>query len=399
MKQKLIQINTVCNTSTGRIMLDIQRKAEEAGYVTLSCIGRRKVYQHLPCKKYGNFFSFWIHVGINTMFDRQGYGSYFTTKRLIKCLKNEKPDIIHLHNLHGYYLHLPLLFHYLVDEFNGKIFWTFHDCWPFTGHCAYFTAVGCDKWKEGCTHCPNKMQYPISLFADASSSNYHAKREMFTQLKRLTIIVPSEWMEALARQSFMKKYPIEVVNNGIDMETFCYSPDKKVIQKYHLVDEKKIILGVASVWDKRKGLDDFVALSYKLPEKYQIVLVGLTRAQIRKLPSTIIGITRTENTKELVALYSQAKIFINPSREESFSLVTVEAMACGTPVIVLNTSAVKELVNSKSGVVVENCSSENYLSAIDEIEQKRPTREMVRKTAQKYNNEQMLKKIMDLYKE
>lgn len=397
MKQKLIQINTVCNTSTGRIMLDIQKKAEELGYETFSCVGRRRVCRTLPCEKYGGFFSFWNHVVINTVFDRQGYGSYFATKRLIRRLREEKPNIIHLHNLHGYYLHLPLFFHYLADEFNGEIFWTFHDCWPFTGHCAYFTAAKCDKWKENCTHCPNKKQYPVSLFMDASSKNYRAKKEMFGQLKEMTIIVPSDWMKSLVQMSFMRKYPIKVVNNGIDLEKFCYAPDEEVLQKYHIPDDKKILLGVASVWDKRKGLEDFIMLSNVLPCEYQIVLVGLSKIQIKKLPASIVGVARTENSKELVAIYSQAKIFINPSREESFSLVTVEAMACGTPVIALDTSAVKELICNDNGVVLGSHSFGDYFVAIEKIEKMNLTRNGVRSTVEKYSNEKMLAKIMELY--
>ncbi len=399
MKKKLIQINTVCNTSTGRIMLDIQKKAEEEGGETLSCIGRRKVNQNLPCVKYGGFFSFWFHVAINTAFDKQGYGSFFATKRLVKRLREERPDIIHLHNLHGYYIYLPLLFRYLSNEFQGKVFWTFHDCWPFTGHCAYFTAVRCDKWKENCNHCPNKKQYPVSLLIDASSKNYRVKKEMFAQLKNLTIIVPSEWMKSLAQQSFMGKYPIKLVNNGIDLERFCYAPDEKVLQKYHIPNDKKILLGVASVWEKRKGLEDFINLGCNLSEEYQIVLVGLSKRQIRKLPPAIIGIPRTDSSRELVAIYSQASIFINPSREESFSLVTIEAMACGTPVIALGTSAVKELISSDNGIVLESYFCEDYLAAIKKIESKNLTRNRIRSTVEKYSNEKMLDKIMRLYVE
>ena len=306
--KKLIQINTVCNTSTGKIMLAIQKRAEEAGYVTLSCVGRRKICQSMPCKKYGGFFSFWSHVAINTVFDRQGYGSYFATRRMIGRLREEDPDVIHLHNLHGYYLYLPLLLRYLSNEFRGEIFWTFHDCWPFTGHCAYFTAAQCRKWKEQCFRCPNKTQYPVSLFLDASSKNYQAKKELFGELKNLTILVPSEWMKSLVLQSFMKNHPVVVVNNGINLDMFCYTFDESVLQKYDISREKKVLLGVASVWDRRKGLEDFLELAKSISEEYQIVLVGLSKRQIRKLPSGIVGVQRTDNVKELAAIYSHAQI-------------------------------------------------------------------------------------------
>lgn len=343
------------------------------------------------------FFSFWAHVALNTVLDRQGYGSYVATRKLVKRLREEKPDIIHLHNLHGYYLYLPLLFRYLTEEFQGRIFWTFHDCWPFTGHCAYFTEAGCEKWKEGCCKCPNKMQYPVSLFLDASGRNYRAKKEMFGRLENLTIIVPSEWMKNLTGLSFMGKYPIEVVSNGIDLEQFRYTADERVLKKYQIPDGKKILLGVANVWDRRKGLKDFIMLAGCLPQEYQIVLVGLSKRQIAQMPPGIVGIRHTDNVRELAALYSQACIFINPSREESFSLVTIEAMACGTPVIALGNSAVEELVCGENGVVLESYDSEDYLRAIREVEGKRFSRESVRRTVGKYDKKNMADRIIELY--
>lgn len=398
-KLKLIQINTVCNTSTGRIMESIQREAIKQGYDTLSLVGRRKTFADLPCKRYGNFISFWLHVALNTVSDRQGFGSVLATHRLINRLRAEVPDIIHLHNLHGYYLNLPILFRYLHEEYNGKVFWTFHDCWPFTGHCPYFTMARCHKWKDGCFDCPNKRSYPVSLFLDASKKNYADKKRLFLGLQNCTIVVPSGWMEKLVSESFMQQYPIKVIPNGIDLETFTYTEDANLFAKYHIPPGKKILLGVANVWDKRKGLDDFLALSEEISEDYRIVLVGLSAAQIKKLPKNIIGIQRTENRKELAALYSMAEIFVNPSREESFSLVTVEAFACGTPVIVLDTSAVKELVTRENGLVICSTKVQTYLDAIAQIEACGLNREDVAQTAQKYHNRITAERIVNLYKE
>lgn len=398
--KKLVQINTVCNTSTGKLMGDIQRKANEFGYETLSIVGRRKVFQDVPCIKIGNAVSFWIHVVITTVFDRQGYGSYFMTRKIVRRLREEKPDIIHLHNLHGYYIHLPLLFRYLSQEFKGKVFWTFHDCWPVTGHCAHFSAVGCGKWKEGCNHCPNKRVYPTSLFLDASKKNYKDKKRMFCSLQRLTIITPSEWMAEWVRASFLQKYPVKVVNNGIDLKLFSYrKPADAIYHKYGIERGKKILLGVAGIWGKNKGLEDFLMLAKKTPAEYQIVLVGLSCQQIKKTPENIIGIQRTENKEELAMLYSMSHIFINPSLEESFSLVTAEALACGTPVIVLDTSAVKELVCEENGVVLTRHNAEDYLTAVKKLEEKQLTRETVSQTAQKYDAEVYAEKVMQLYEQ
>lgn len=398
--KKLVQINTVCNTSTGKLMGDIQRKANEMGYEALSIVGRRKPFHDLRCEKIGNGLSFWIHVGITTVFDRQGYGSYFVTRKIVRRLQEENPDIIHLHNLHGYYLNLPILFKYLSKEFTGKIFWTFHDCWPFTGHCAYFSAVGCNKWKSGCNRCPNKKVYPVSLVIDASCQNYTDKKKMFNSLKDLTIITPSEWEAELVKNSFMGKYSVKVINNGIDLKTFFYrQPIDNVFYKYKIDKNKKTILGVASVWDQRKGLDDFDALAAILPSDYQIVLVGLSKRQIKTLPMNVVGIERTEDRAELAMLYSLADFFMNPSLEESFSLVTVEAIACGTPVIVLDTSAVKELVCDDNGIVLTRHRAEDYVNAIESLEEKHLSRDAVRQTALKYDAEFYAEKVIRLYEQ
>ena len=407
--KSLVEINTVVNNSTGRIMHDIQREADISGMETLSIVGRRHVYTDVPCVKFGNALSFWIHVIWTTLTDRHGLEpvlSVIYTRKMVRRIREANPDIIHLHNIHGYYLHYPTLMKYLAYEYKGKIIWTFHDLWPITGHCAYYSAVNCDKWMTGCNHCPNKKRYPVSLGLDGSRKNYEIKKELFTSLSNLTITVPSEWVASQVRQSFMGKYPVEVIHNGIDTAVFDHN--KLIadldIESNKCADEtawsdKKILLSVASIWDERKGLKDLVALSDKLSDDYLMVIVGLSKHQISRLPKGVIGITRTENIEELVSLYSRAHIFINPSLEESFSLVTVEALSCGCPCIVLDTSAVAELVNDDNGVVLHSHKPEDYLDAIKSIENRGYTRESVRATALKYDNKYMLDGYMRLYGE
>ena len=407
--KSLVEINTVVNNSTGRIMHDIQREADISGMETLSIVGRRHVYTDVPCVKYGNAVSFWIHVIWTTLTDRHGLEpilSVIYTRKMVRRIREANPDIIHLHNIHGYYLHYPTLMKYLAYEYKGKIIWTFHDLWPITGHCAYYSAVNCDKWMTGCNHCPNKKRYPVSLGLDGSRKNYETKKELFTLLSNLTITVPSEWMASQVRQSFMGKYPVEVIHNGIDTAVFdhnrlavdSYTESSRCVGKTSWSD-KKILLSVASIWDERKGLKDLVALSDKLSDDYVMVIVGLSKHQISRLPKGVIGITRTENIEELVSLYSRAHIFINPSLEESFSLVTVEALSCGCPCIVLDTSAVAELVNDDNGVVLHSHKPEDYLDAIKSIENRGYIRESVRATALKYDNKYMLEGYMRLYGE
>lgn len=398
---KIVSINSVTNNSTGRIMHMIQSAASDRGNETLAIVGRRRIYEDLPCVKYGNGFSFWIHVAINTVFDRQGFGSRCVTKQLVNRLREEKPDIIHLHNIHGYYINLPILFNYLTNEYKGRIIWTFHDCWPITGHCPHFVIAKCDKWIEGCYNCPNKKQYPISLLVDSSRKNYSDKKRMFTSLNNLTLTTPSEWMAKQIRSSFMKDYDVRVIGNGINTEVFDYNKAVKsreeVLQSIGVPSDKKVILGVASQWDMRKGLRDILELAKILPEEYTIVLVGLSKGQIKSLPANVKGLTKTANVTELVELYSTADVFINPSMEESFSLVTVEAQCCGTPTVVLDTSAVGELVNDDNGVVLHEHQAADYLNAIKILEEKQLSREKVRSTAVKYSVKNMTDRYLELY--
>lgn len=397
MSRKLVQINTVFYASTGKIMGEIQKYAEQEGYETISFAGRPPVTNGMKSEMFGNPVAFWSHVALTTVFDAQGYGSYFSTKKLIKRLREEQPDIIHLHNLHGYYLNIPLLCKYLTEEFQGKIFWTFHDCWPVTGHCAHFASINCSKWETGCYQCKKKKEYPISLFWDGAKRNYEMKKKLFMKIPNLTIIVPSEWMKQNIERSFLADKKIEVVSNGIDLNTFALKQDAAVWNKYNIPTDKKIILGVSSVWSKSKGLNTFLGLRKVLSTDYCIVLVGLSKRQIRMMPEGIVGIERTENKEELVKIYSNADVFVNPSVEESFSLVTVEAMACGTPVVVLDTSAVKELVCEECGIVLDKYTTQDYVNAIQMIENKKLEKYQIRACAQKYSVDNMVSNIINLY--
>lgn len=397
-QKKLVQINTVCNGSTGNIMGAIQKEAMSQGFEAYSFYGRRKGYSDMPCEKFGNGISFWTHVIINTLFDMQGMASIHYTKKMVDRLREINPDIIHLHNLHGYYLNLPILFRYLNEEYRGKIFWTFHDCWPVTGHCPHFTLSKCEKWKSECSKCPNKTFYPISYGLDRSKRNFAWKKEHFTQLHNLTIICPSNWVKQTVSQSFLKDKNAVVISNGIDQSIFYPRMETTALKKYNIPDDKKIILGVASVWEPRKGLNDFLTLAKVLGDEYRIILVGLNKRQKEGLPANIIGILRTENREELAQIYTRADIFINPSWEETFSLVTVEAMACGTPVIAIRSSAVQELVSEENGALLEENGTEQYMKAIQYIEQRKFKREVVQTTVKKYTIDNMTKSIIDLYK-
>ncbi len=398
MSKKVIQINTVCYGSVGNIMKQIEIALLNKGYDTISFYGRGNGYSNLPCERFGNFIGFWLHVVWTTITDKQGMQSYFATKKMITRLREENPDVIHLHNIHGYYLNYPLMFKYFRKEFSGRLVWTFHDCWPMTGHCPYFTMKKCERWKELCKNCPNRKLYPASWFADSSKSNYKKKKKMFSQIENMTIICPSVWMYNIVKESFLKNANSIVISNGIDLDIFYPRKENDLIKKYNIPNNKKIVLGVANIWEERKGFGIFIELAKAIGDNYIIVLVGVNKHQVNKMLPNMIGIEKTDSKEELAEIYSCANVFMNPSEEESFSLVTVEALACGTPVIALDNSAVKEMINGENGIVLHNPEIRDYVQAISECESRNISEDIICRSVQRYNIDNMTNAILEVYK-
>lgn len=337
---RILFINSVCNGSTGTICKNLYKAAEEDGHTCCIAYGRGNAPEGFNTIKIGNNFDIYMHVLKARIFDAMGFGSKWATKELIEKIDEFKPDVIHLHNIHGYYLNIEILFKYLKKHPEIKKIWTLHDCWAFTGHCAYYTYAKCDKWKSGCVgSCPNKKEYPKTFLSNIKS-NYMIKKKLFYGLKNLTIVTPSKWLRNEVVFSCLKDYPILVINNGIDTNVFKHT-ESNLKEKYH-IEDKKVILGVASVWDSRKGLNIFFELSKEIEKDYQIVLIGLSKKQIKELPDNIIGIERTENVKELVKWYSAAEIYFNPTLEDNYPTTNLEAIACGTSVVTFNTGGSPE---------------------------------------------------------
>ena len=337
-------INSVCGIgSTGRICTDLAETLSQNGHEVKIAYGRGDVpdnFKHYAIK-IGNDFDVKLHVLYSRIFDNTGFGSYKATKKFLEWVKEYNPDVIHLHNIHGYYINIELLFDYLAKA-KKRVIWTLHDCWAFTGHCPHFSFVKCDKWKYGCSNCPQKRGYPSSYVFDSSCLNWKRKKKIFTSVSNMTLITPSEWLAKLVRKSFLGKYPIKVINNGIDTDVF--KPTLGNFRQNHNLMNKKILLGVSNQWTERKGLNDFIKLSSMISDDYRIVLVGLSDKQISSLPNNkIIGIRRTQSTKELAEIYTMADVFLNLSYEESFGLTTIEAISCGTAVIVYDTTALSEI--------------------------------------------------------
>ena len=347
---KVLQINSVCGIrSTGRICTDLADVLLQDGHECKIAYGRESVpekYRKIAVR-IGNDLDAKMHALQSRIFDNAGFGSRLATEKFIEWVKEYNPDIIHLHNIHGYYINIEVLFKYLAES-NKPVIWTLHDCWAFTGHCAYYSYVKCDKWKTGCFNCPQKKRYPSSLLWDSSKQNWQKKKALFTSVKNMTLVTPSKWLANEVKKSFLSNYPMKVIANGIDLDVFKPTPsDFK--EKNGLVG-KKIILGVASSWSECKGLKDFIELSKILDEKYKIVLVGLSGNQIKELPENVMAISRTNNVKELAEIYTAADIFFNPTYEDNFPTVNLEAQACGTPVITYRTGGCVESVPKKNVV-------------------------------------------------
>ena len=348
---KYLFINSVAGFgSTGRIAAEKCRELMAEGHECVLAFGREKANcDDIPTVQIGSSLDYKLHGIRCRLLDDHGFGSRTATKRFLDWVKQYNPDVIWLHNIHGYYIHIGLLFDYLRSS-GKEIIWTLHDCWSFTGHCAYFDFVCCEKWKTGCHNCPQKGSYPASMGLDGSRSNYAKKRALFTGIPNLRLTVPSYWLEKRVRQSFLKDYPVEVLYNTINRDIFKPAPGN--FRKKYGLEDKIILLGVASVWDARKGLQDFIELSRLLDERYKIVLIGLTQEQINALPESMLGLPRTNNLDELVQAYTEADIFLNPSVEETFGMTAMEARCCGTEAIVYQDTACEEIVNQFGGIAV-----------------------------------------------
>lgn len=387
---KLLQINVTSNWgSTGRIAEEIGQLAISNGWESHIAYGREmgtKSTSHTY--RISGKCDFYMHALQTRLFDRHGLASTRNTHNLIKYIECIKPDVIHLHNIHGYFVNYPTLFRYL-STLSTPIVWTMHDCWTFTGHCSYFDIAGCDRWLTGCYSCPQKGEYPTSVLLDRSKQNYADKRKHFTSLQNLTIVPVSDWLARLTAKSFFKESKIHRIHNGVNIDVFkpqSRESQNNIRAKYGFGD-KNIVLGVASVWSPRKGLEDFIKLNEIVDDNTTIALVGLTPKQIDSLPRGMIGISRTENVEELAALYSVAGIFVNPTYEDNFPTTNIESLACGTPVITYNTGGSIEAVDATTGLIVEQGDITSLSNAVKTI---------INNSAQ-YSTEACRKRAVDNY--
>lgn len=365
----IVQLNAVDYGSTDKIarqLCDVGRKNGDLSYFAHGWTKRTKKRNYKDDIIIGSRLSKSLHVLIGRILGMDGILSYFATKAFIRKLNKIRPDIVHIHILHSWYINYKILFKYLNKK-KMNVVWTLHDCWLITGRCPHFVLMKCNKWIHGCDHC----MYPRSLYPqayiDSSKRMWDTKKKLVSSLNHLTIVTPSEWLAGLVKQSFLKDYPVKVINNGIDLNVFKPT-ESDFRKKYNIPEEKFILLGVAFDWGRRKGLDVFIELEKRLDSlKFQIVLVGTDDNVDKQLPSDIISIHRTQNQTELAEIYTAADLFVNPTREENYPTVNMESIACGTPVITFRTGGSPEILTEKTGMVVDCDDVEGLQHGIEKI--------------------------------
>lgn len=342
---KVLQINSVCGIrSTGRIATDIAENFVSEGNICKIAYGRATAPDNYKNLSYriGND----IHVIMNVLqarlLDNEGFNAKRSTAAFLKWAEEYDPDLLWLHNLHGYYINVEMLFNWIKQRPQMEVKWTLHDCWAFTGHCAHFSYARCDQWEKQCTKCPQKKCYPAGFLMDNCKDSFKRKKEAFCGVRNMTIITPSEWLAKLVSRSFLSEYPIAVVHNTIDTNVF--KPTESGFREEYGLENKVVVLGVASAWGQRKGLNDFLKLSEILDDRFAVVIVGVTERQKKRLPKRVIAIEKTNSARELAQIYTAADVFLNLTYEDTYPTVNLEAQACGTPVITYRTGGSVESV-------------------------------------------------------
>lgn len=349
---KYVFINSVYGQkSTGKIIQKQCHELQAQGHTCLIAYGRQSVDDNQVLQlKIGSYFDQLVHMLRSRLFDQHGFGSKRATRNFLKKLSAYQPDVVWLHNLHGYYLQVELLFAWLKQHPQIKVYWTLHDCWAFTGHCAYFTMARCQKWQSCCQNCPQLASYPVTLGKGQVRENFLRKQHSFTGVANLTLITPSQWLADLTRKSFLAEYPVEVIRNEIDYDLFRPTANQ-IKAEYQLLD-KFLVLGVAVGFEMTKGLIDMLKIRERLDARYVMVLVGLKKEQIRQLPAGIIGLEKVSSQKRLAQLYTAADVFVNPTHQDNYPTVNLEAQACGTPVVTYDVGGSPESV-PKENVIAE----------------------------------------------
>mgnify|MGYP002473033722 CR=1 FL=1 len=387
---KVLIINSVCGTgSTGKICRDLYEGLKKDGHDCCIAYGRGSASKELHTYKIGNKLDNYWHVLETRLFDNHGFASRRVTKEFISFIISYKPDVIHLHNIHGYYLNVKMLFGFL-KKMNIPVIWTLHDAWGFSGHAAYIEQDENGELPKKNYFFSERYAYPKSFF-NRSRRNWEKKKQIFTDVENLTVVTPSDWLNNMVKKSFLNEYHVITINNGINLEKFDKIQNHMTKKKH----DAKEIIAVANIWEKRKGLDDVIYFADKLSDSgCHFTVVGKVN---KPLPNGITHINRTDNFEQLIHLYQQADIFINPTYQDNFPTTNIESLAAGTPVITYNTGGSGEVVNEKVGHIVMQGNREDFINKICELEKNPFVERQCKMRAKQYSTGQMYEKYLSLY--
>lgn len=392
---KILQINSVYpHGSTGNIVRNLKLTMENNGIDAIVAHGIDSGKDDGKTLKFQNNLSVKLNILMSRIMGTHGMCGSIGTRKLIRWIDSQKPDIIHIHNIHGFYINVKMLFNYIKKK-NIPLVWTMHDCWALTGHCAHFISIGCDKWKTGCGSCPGMKKYPIA-YRDNSKKNYNVKKSLFTGVPKMQIVAPSEWLAGLVKQSYLGDYDIEVINNGIDLSEFYYRESD--IKKKFGIEGKFVILGMANKWMNPKNADVIKKISEHIGDRGVILIVG-EASEVKKV-GNFIYIPRINNTEELSRYYSCADVFINLTLEDTFPTVNIESLACGTPIITYNSGGSPEIVDDETGYVCDCFDYEKINSCVDEIMKngrQSYSNACIERAVEKYDRQEKFYEYINLY--
>jgi len=382
----LLQINVTSNWgSTGHIAEIIGKKAIECGWKSYIAYGRYHNPSLSENIRVGCDLATYFHYAADKILGLEGRASVAATKHFIKQIDLIHPDVVQLHNIHDHFINYPLLFEYLNNS-DIKVVWSFHDAWAFTGHCKHFVECNCDKWQSVCVNCPM-----LAKKVDLSKSNFILKKKLFTANKNLIIVPASEWMAESVRRSFFKNNTIKVIHNGIDLNLFVPSNQRTNDGKFR-------VIAVSNGWPGYKGLNDIIKLRRFLPPEVVINVVGVSKEQSLSLPPGITGIQLTQNIQELVDMYGNSDVFINTTYADTFPTVNLESLACGTPIITYRTGGSPEILDAKTGIVVDKGDVEAMASAILYLWKHPLSRDNCRQRAvELFDKDKCFRKYVELY--
>lgn len=357
---RLAAINTTASPfhAPASLMLDVARGfvAASADNKALLLYGRggHELIPGISFKRVGNDASVINHYLWSRILDQEGLMSRRATAQIVESLKIFQPDIIHLHNLHGHYLHYPSLFNYLA-KLDIPVVITLHDLWSMTGRCCF--PEDCDKWMNDCRYCPNRRLYPATMLSN-SRINRLLKADCINQLPNVTLVAPSQWAARHVSRSSLRLCPSIVIPNGVSDDVFV-----RLEPNNHKSKGMTTILAVANKWEARKRPEIIYGIAKLLNDNERLIVVGDVGKRHTNLPNTTF-IPQITDFATLVKTYNSADYTISASSNETYGMTVAESMSCGTPVIVPADSAMAEYVTTDDGIIVPSVTPEEYINAI-----------------------------------